>query len=230
MPLTPTSNSMAMSNLLEVQNLKTHFFTSEGIVKAVDGVSFNVAPRETLGLIGESGCGKSVTAHSIMRIVPKPGRILGGEIRLKLDDGFIDLADREMSGSELRDIRGKEVSMVFQEPMTSLSPVHTIGNQSRETIYLHRTRDKKEATEIALDILARVGISNPDQRISEYPHQLSGGMRPARDDRHSPRLQASPANCRRTYNGSRCNCASPDSGTHQRTARTVSYGSSLHNS
>ncbi len=177
MPQTPTSISMAVPNLLEVQNLKTHFFTSEGIVKAVDGVTFNVAPRETLGLIGESGCGKSVTAHSIMRIVPKPGRILGGAIRLSLDDGVIDLADSDMSGAELRQIRGKEVSMVFQEPMTSLSPVHTIGNQIRETLFLHRTKDKREATDIALDILARVGIANPEQRITEFPHQLSGGMR-----------------------------------------------------
>ncbi len=180
MPRTPTSIRMpppSPSNLLEVQDLQTHFFTAEGIVKAVDGVTFTVAPQETLGLIGESGCGKSVTAHSIMRIVPKPGRILGGEIRLRLDAGFVDLADRDLSGAELRAIRGKDVSMVFQEPMTSLSPVHTIGNQIRETIYLHRTRDRQEATAIALDILARVGISNPEQRIAEYPHQLSGGMR-----------------------------------------------------
>ncbi len=166
-----------MSFLLEVNDLKTQFFVTEGVVKAVDGVSFAMAPQETLGLIGESGCGKSVTAHSIMGIVPKPGRIVGGEIRMNLGDQVVDVADPGFSGAMMRDIRGKSVSMVFQEPMTSLSPVHSIGNQIRETLYLHRTRDRKEATEIALDMLARVGISNPEQRIREFPHQLSGGMR-----------------------------------------------------
>lgn len=166
-----------MSMLLEVEGLRTHFTTSEGTVKAVDGVSFAMAPRETLGLIGESGCGKSVTAHSIMRIVPRPGRIVEGAIRLHLEDQAIDLADPEVAGGSLRAIRGKEIAMVFQEPMTSLSPVHSIGNQIRETLYLHRTRDRQEATEIALDMLGRVGIANPAQRIREFPHQLSGGMR-----------------------------------------------------
>ena len=166
-----------MSPLLDVRNLKTHFRTSDGVVKAVDGVSFTVDPQETLGLIGESGCGKSVTAHSIMRIVPRPGQIEGGEIHMELEGETVDLADPGLSGSELRAIRGRDISMVFQEPMTSLSPVHSIGNQIRETLVLHRTRDRKEANEIAVDMLARVGIANPQQRINEYPHQLSGGMR-----------------------------------------------------
>jgi peptide/nickel transport system ATP-binding protein len=166
-----------VSPLLDVRNLKTHFRTSDGVVKAVDGVSFTVDPQETLGLIGESGCGKSVTAHSIMRIVPRPGQIEGGEIHMELEGETVDLADPGLSGSELRAIRGRDISMVFQEPMTSLSPVHSIGNQIRETLFLHRTRDRKEANEIAVDMLARVGIANPQQRINEYPHQLSGGMR-----------------------------------------------------
>jgi oligopeptide/dipeptide ABC transporter ATP-binding protein len=158
-------------------DLKTYFFVDEGVLKAVDGVSFAVHREETLGLIGESGCGKSVTALSVLRLVSSPGRTMGGEILLDLDGESMDLAKLAPSGSEIRDIRGKEISMVFQEPMTSLSPVHTIGNQIREAILLHRTSDKGEAQEIALDMLRRVGIPNPPQRIDDYPHQLSGGMR-----------------------------------------------------
>ena len=163
--------------LLEVTDLKTYFFVDEGVLKAVDGVSFAVHREETLGLIGESGCGKSVTALSVLRLVSSPGRTMDGEILLDLDGESIDLAALAPSGGEIRDIRGKEISMVFQEPMTSLSPVHTIGNQIREAILLHRTSDKGEAQEIALDMLRRVGIPNPPQRIDDYPHQLSGGMR-----------------------------------------------------
>ena len=173
----PASASAAEPPLLEVQDLKTYFFVEEGILKAVDGVSFTVNPRETLGLIGESGSGKSVTAASVMRIVPSPGKLVEGQILLHSDGEIIDLAQLNPSGSEIRSIRGKEISMVFQEPMTSLSPVHTIGNQIRESIQLHRTKDKTEAHEIALDMLNRVGIANPAQRINAYPHQLSGGMR-----------------------------------------------------
>jgi oligopeptide/dipeptide ABC transporter ATP-binding protein len=163
--------------LLEVMDLKTYFYVDEGVLKAVDGVSFFVNREETLGLIGESGCGKSVTALSVLRIVSSPGRLVSGEILLRLDRDIINLAQLNPSGGEIRDIRGKEISMVFQEPMTSLSPVHTIGNQIREAVLLHRTNDRQEAQEIALDMLNRVGISNPSQRINEYPHQLSGGMR-----------------------------------------------------
>ena len=141
----------------------------------------------------------------------------------------MELADGGLFGSELRDIRGKEVSMVFQEPKTSLSPVLTFGNQIRETTYLHRTKDKKEAMEIALDILPKVGISHADQQKSGFPHQLSGGMQPAHDDCPSASLRASHANCRRTYNGSRCNNASSNSGTHQGNAGTNPHSCSLHN-
>jgi len=163
--------------LLEVNRLKTYFYVTEGVLKAVDDVSFVINLDETLGLIGESGCGKSVTANSIMRIVQAPGKLVSGEIQLYLDDQTINLAKMNASGRQIRAIRGKEISMIFQEPMTSLSPVHTIGNQIREAIYLHRTKDKGEAQEIALDMLNRVGIANPRQRIKEYSFQLSGGMR-----------------------------------------------------
>jgi oligopeptide/dipeptide ABC transporter ATP-binding protein len=163
--------------VLEVKDLKTYFSVNEGVLKAVDGVSFRINQEETLGLIGESGCGKSVTAHSILRIVPSPGKLVSGEINMFRDNQVINLAELNPSGKTIRSIRGKDISMIFQEPMTSLSPVHTIGDQIREAIYLHRTKDKKEAQEIALDMLNRVGIANPTQRINEYPHLLSGGMR-----------------------------------------------------
>ena len=173
----PESTAKTERPLLEVRDLKTYFYVEEGVLKAVDGVSFFVNREETLGLIGESGCGKSVTARSILRIVSSPGRVVGGKILLHQNGDTIDLAQLKPSGGEIRKIRGKEISMVFQEPMTSLSPVHTIGNQIQEAILLHRTKDKREAEEIALDMLNRVGISNPSQRINEYPHHLSGGMR-----------------------------------------------------
>jgi oligopeptide/dipeptide ABC transporter ATP-binding protein len=170
---------MADSNVLEVRNLKTHFMLDEGILKAVDGVDFTIPKQSTMGMIGESGCGKSVTAQSVLRIVPSPGKIVKGQILFNRNSNgeFEDLARMDARGETIRSIRGKEISMIFQEPMTSLSPVHTIGRQIMEAILLHTTRDKKEAREKALDMIARVGISNPIQRIDEYPHQLSGGMR-----------------------------------------------------
>jgi peptide/nickel transport system ATP-binding protein len=163
--------------LLTVRDLKTYFDLDEGTLKAVDGVSFSIRMDESMGLIGESGCGKSVTALSVMRLVSSPGRLVGGEILLQQGQTLLDLAKMDPSGREIRNIRGSDIAMVFQEPMTSLSPVHTIGNQIREAIFLHRTSDKQEAQEIALDMLDRVGIANPSQRVDTYPHQLSGGMR-----------------------------------------------------
>jgi peptide/nickel transport system ATP-binding protein len=163
--------------LLEVDELRTYFALREGTLKAVDGVSFTIHRDETLGLIGESGCGKSMTAQSILRIVPAPGRVVGGQMHLHLDREIVDLAQLDPGGRQIRSIRGKEIAMVFQEPMTSLSPYHSVGDQIREAIYLHRTTDKREAQAIALDMLARVGIDNPRQRIKDFPHQLSGGMR-----------------------------------------------------
>ena len=185
MPPTPTSPSpapepsvmTAAEPLLEVQDLRTHFFVNEGVLKAVDGVTFTIHPEETLGLIGESGCGKSITAHSLLQLVPKPGKLVGGSLRLHRAGGVVDLAQLDPGGREIRAIRGKDIAMVFQEPMTSLSPLHTIGDQIREAVLLHRTPDKKEAQAIAIDMLARVGIANPKQRVNAYPHELSGGMR-----------------------------------------------------
>ena len=163
--------------VLNVKNLRTYFKLEEGTLKAVDGVSFSVGPKKTLGIIGESGCGKSVTAQSILRIVPPPGQIKSGEMVLPRGQEELDLTNLDPFGQSIRSIRGKEISMIFQEPMTSLSPVHTIGNQIEEAILLHKTDDKNEARELAIDMLSKVGFSNPKERIDEYPHQLSGGLR-----------------------------------------------------
>ena len=158
--------------ILEVKNLKTSFFTDEGEMKAVDDVSFNVYKGKTLGIVGESGCGKSVTSLSIMRLIPNPpGRIVGGEILYKGRDLLT------YSPSEMRMVRGNEISMIFQEPMTSLNPVFTIGNQIRETIKLHQKLSKSDTQNKAIEMLKLVGIPAPEKRINDYPHQLSGGMR-----------------------------------------------------
>lgn len=162
--------------LLQVNDLKTHFFLDEGILKAVDGISFELEKEKVLGLVGESGCGKSVTAQSILRIVPQPGKI-EGEIFLYQKSKLLDLVNLDSQGEEIRSIRGKEIAMIFQEPMTSFSPLHTIGNQIMEAILLHQDVNRREARELAIDILDKVGIANPHRRIDEYPHQLSGGMR-----------------------------------------------------
>lgn len=164
--------------ILEVRNLRTYFNLTEGTLKAVDGVDLTIAPRKTVGVIGESGSGKSVTAQSILQIVPTPGAIESGEILLQRSDGSsVDICQLNARSREIRAIRGAEISMVFQEPMTSLSPVHTIGDQIMEAIQLHVTRDKHKAKGLTLEMINRVGISNPSQRFDEYPHQLSGGMR-----------------------------------------------------
>lgn len=164
--------------VLEVSNLRTYFRLEEGTLKAVDGFDLRVQEKTTVSIIGESGCGKSVTAQSILRIVPSPGRIVDGSILLHRNGlAPLDLTKLDSNSPEIRSIRGKDISMVFQEPMTCLSPVHTVGDQIAEVVLLHRTRNKREAQEIALDMIDRVGISNPSQRFREYPHQLSGGMR-----------------------------------------------------
>ncbi|MEX1018486.1 MAG: ABC transporter ATP-binding protein [Litorilinea sp.] len=167
--------------LLEVEDLQTHFFTQEGIVKAVDGASFKVHPGKTLGIVGESGCGKSIASKSILQIVDKPGRIVGGKATYHLREGsgqssHVDLLSLPADSSEMRDIRGGEISMIFQEPMSSFSPVHTIGNQLIEAIRLHTNQSATAARETALEWLRRVGISNPEQRMAEYPYRLSGGQ------------------------------------------------------
>ena len=164
--------------LLEVRNLKIYFDTEQGVVRAVDGVTFSIGPERTLGVVGESGCGKSVTAKSVMGLVKSPpGRIEGGEILFNRDGRTIDLAKLNPKGEEMRRIRGNEIAMIFQEPMTSLNPVYTIGNQIMEAIILHQHLSKKEAKKKAIEVLASVGIPSPEQRVEEYPHQLSGGMR-----------------------------------------------------
>ena len=163
-------------NVLEVNNLKTQFFTRAGIVYAVDGVSFHVGEGETLGIVGESGCGKSVTATSIMRLIPSPpGKIVDGEILLTDKGGTTDLLS--LSDSEMRHVRGNKVAMIFQDPMTSLNPVLTIGDQISEPLILHLGLSKNEARQRAIDLLKRVGIPAAEDRINAYPHQFSGGMR-----------------------------------------------------
>ena len=164
--------------LLDVQNLSTHFNTEEGIVRAVDRVSFQVYKGQTLGIVGESGCGKSVTAKSIMQIVPKPnGSIVEGKILYYRETDVVDIAALHYQRQEMRELRGNEISMIFQEPMTSLNPVYTIGDQIMEAIQLHQKLDKQAAREKAVEMLAKVGIPSPSERIDRYPHEFSGGMR-----------------------------------------------------
>ena len=158
--------------LLDVKNLKTYFFTDEGVVRAVDGVDLYIEKGETLGVVGESGCGKSVTALSIMKLIPQPpGRIVEGEINYN-GTNLVTLAPNRM-----RKIRGKEISMIFQEPMTSLNPVFTVGEQIAEAIRLHEGLGRREAMAKTVDMLKLVHIPNAERRVKEYPHQLSGGMR-----------------------------------------------------
>ena len=158
--------------LLRLEDLQTHFFTDDGVVRAVDGVSYELGERETLAVVGESGSGKSVTALSILRLVPDPpGRIVGGHILFQGRDLVT------LSQGEMRRIRGKEISMVFQEPMTSLNPVYTCGDQIAEAIVLHEGLDRRASRARAVEMLQLVGIPLPEQRVDEYPHQMSGGMR-----------------------------------------------------
>ncbi len=161
-----------MAKLLEVENLQTQFFTSAGIVKAVDGITYDVDEGETVAVVGESGCGKSVSALSILRLIPDPpGRVVGGHIRFMGQD-LATLSDEEM-----RHVRGHQIAMVFQEPMTSLNPVLTIGLQITETLQQHLNLNKHEADERAFELLEKVGISDARRRLKQYPHHLSGGMR-----------------------------------------------------
>jgi peptide/nickel transport system ATP-binding protein len=158
--------------------LKTYFQQDEGLVRAVDGVSFAMMPGVTLGVVGESGCGKSITARSILRIVDRPGRIVEGEIRFRRADGAaVDLATLAPNGPEMRAIRGAEIALIFQEPMSSFSPVHSIGNQIVEAIRLHQPVSGREARDRTIEILRRVGVSSPEQRVDQLANQLSGGLR-----------------------------------------------------
>ena len=170
--------------LLTVRDLHTQFPQEEGTVKAVDGVSFDLYPGRTLGIVGESGCGKSMTARSILRIIDRPGRIVAGEILFRRrqapgapEGGMVDLTQLDANSNEMRDIRGAEIALVFQEPMSSFSPVHTIGNQVVEAILLHQKVSRREARERAIEVFRHVGIPLPEQRLDAYSHQLSGGLR-----------------------------------------------------
>ncbi len=169
-------------NVLEIRDLKTHFFTNEGVVRAVDGVSMSLERGKTLAIVGESGCGKSITARSVMQIVERPGKIVDGDILFNHKDknGGIkttNLASLDPRGKELRSIRWRDIAMIFQEPMSSFSPVHTVGNQIREAVLTHFKVSKEEAHDRAIESLRVVGIPRPDRMVDRYPFQLSGGMR-----------------------------------------------------
>src|SRR5277367_2647014 len=168
----PKAPAAAVEPILDIADLRTWFFTRDGVVRAVDGVSFHVIPGETLAIVGESGCGKSVTALSVLRLIPSPpGRIVSGAIRFA-GRNLLDLTEAAM-----REIRGNEISMIFQEPMTSLNPVLTIGRQIAETLVLHQGLDQWAARDKAIAMLRLVHIPEAERRVTQYPHQLSGGMR-----------------------------------------------------
>ena len=205
-----------MAPLLEVKNLVTQFFTMEGVVKAVDGISYDLEPGETLGLVGESGCGKSVSALSVMRLIPwPPGRVMSGEVIFEGEDLL------KIDNDEMRSIRGKEIAMVFQEPMTSLNPVLTIGRQLTETMELHLNLDKQGAQQRAVDLLQMVGIPDSERRLAQYPHQFSGWLglgcvpTPEGDDCHGAELQSQASDCRRAYYRAGRNHSGPDLGANE---------------
>jgi peptide/nickel transport system ATP-binding protein/oligopeptide transport system ATP-binding protein len=160
-----------MTHLLEVKNLQTHFPTRAGLVKAVNDVSFYIDEGELVGLVGESGCGKSITALSVMRLIASPGKIVGGEILFK-GENLLQFSDDKM-----RELRGNDIAMIFQDPMTSLNPVYTVGEQIAEALRLHRNLNKKDAWNEAIEAMKEVSIPDPSRRVDDYPHQLSGGMR-----------------------------------------------------
>lgn len=166
------TTSVKTETLISVKDLKTYFYTEDGVVPAIDGISFDVRKGETLAIVGESGSGKSVTSLSIMRLIPTPpGKIINGDI-LFHNESLLEKSDKEM-----RQIRGNKISMIFQEPMTSLNPVYKVGDQISESIILHQKSSKKEAAAEALNLLNLVGIPEPERRLNQYPHELSGGMR-----------------------------------------------------
>ncbi|MBI1777177.1 MAG: ABC transporter ATP-binding protein [Proteobacteria bacterium] len=167
----PAAAATPADTILEINDLKTYFYTRDGIVKAVDGVSYDLKKGETLGVVGESGCGKSITALSILRLIAKGGRITGGEIKLA-GKNLLDLSEEQMRG-----IRGNDISMIFQEPMTSLNPVLTVGRQISETLMLHQGLSRKDALDKSVEMLQLVRIPEAQRRVTEYPFQLSGGMR-----------------------------------------------------
>ena len=170
---------MNESAILEVKDLHVQFHLEQATVRAVDGVSFSLNRRRTLGIVGESGCGKSITAMAIMRLIQSPpGKITQGNIALRLRSGeVVDITSLSAKGPAMRNIRGAEIAMIFQEPMTSLNPIYTVGAQIAESVILHQGLSKKAAMDVALDMLKKVHLSAPETRLKQYPHQLSGGMR-----------------------------------------------------
>ncbi|HVU24062.1 MAG TPA: ABC transporter ATP-binding protein [Opitutus sp.] len=174
-----TANSETTDVVLEVDDLRTHFTGEDGrALPAVDGVTFSIARGRTLALVGESGCGKSVTSYSLLRLIQRPGRIVGGRVVLRsAREGEIDITALPENSARLRQVRGGLVSMIFQEPMTALSPVHTVGNQIMEVILLHRGVNREEARRRGIDMLRKVGIAAPERRFDQFPHEMSGGMR-----------------------------------------------------
>ncbi|WP_428633283.1 ABC transporter ATP-binding protein [Sedimenticola sp.] len=173
----PKANKGAVEPQLEIKDLNVHFFTDEGVVKAVGGATMTLVSGRTTCIVGESGCGKSVMSLATLNIVQKPGRIVSGQILWHREDSTIDIARLKQNGREIRGIRGAEIAMIFQEPMTSLSPLYTIGNQIGETVQLHYNLSKDEARECTIQMLNRVGLPKPDTLVDEYPFRLSGGMR-----------------------------------------------------
>jgi len=175
----PTTYRGSADDVVQVEDLQVHFHTSLGVVRALNGVSFEIPRGKTLGVVGESGCGKSITGLSIMQLVPRPGRVVSGRITFRPKEAGqpIDILALDRQSSQMRHIRGKNIGMIFQEPMTSLNPCYTVGNQIMEAILLHQTPHKDEARRQAVGILQRVGMPNPERIIGTYPHQLSGGMR-----------------------------------------------------
>ena len=174
------TESTSNPTILNIKNLKTYFFLEKSTVRALDGIDLNLKRSSTLGVVGESGCGKSIMAMSVMRLIQTPpGKIVEGEINLyrKNSNTAIDIAQLDSRGAEMRSIRGGEIAIVFQEPMTSLNPLYTIGDQIAESVKIHQKLNNKDALDRALEMLTRVQISSPKQRLHEYPHQLSGGMR-----------------------------------------------------
>ena len=161
--------------LLEIKDLRTHFHLDEGVLKAVDGVSLTIHRNRVLGIVGESGCGKSITARSILRLIPSPGKVQG-EILFHQNGSTVDLVDLPANGDQIRGIRGRDIAMIFQEPMSAFSPVHTVGDQIMEAVLVHEQVDKAEAHQRAVELLKRVGIPLPERRVDAYPHQMSGGM------------------------------------------------------
>jgi peptide/nickel transport system ATP-binding protein len=173
-----TQMSSGVDNVLEIENLHVHFHTKLGTVRAVNGVSLNVPRGKVIGVVGESGCGKSQTAFAVMQLVAPPGKIEQGRITFRPKGGVpVNLLDYDRNSDEMRAIRGRNISMIFQEPMTALNPLYTIGDQITEAVLLHQTKNRKEAEARAADIVGKVGLPNPRRLLTQYPHQLSGGMR-----------------------------------------------------